>query len=69
MPAMIEPEDIKKIEAAKILGLRTLDQADSLPYGILEYVDNTPGCSIKDILNLNLISREELVLLGATKVL
>lgn len=50
MPALIEPTDDTKIQVAKILGLKHLDEVDSLPGEVIDYVDRHWSASREEVL-------------------
>lgn len=68
MPALIEPVDSIKIRAAEIIGLNSIDQCDSLPDDIIDYVDDNWVTTVEDIIRDCSFTREQLLELGATNV-
>lgn len=68
MPGVIQEEDIVKIQLAKIVGFSNVDQCDSLPYNVIEHIDQHWPRSVEELLSSGVVSREELKKLGATLV-
>ncbi len=68
MPGLIEPSDDVKIQLAGIVGFNTMDQCDSVPQELLDFVNDNWSASLTDILKTGIVTAEQLLALGATKI-
>ncbi len=68
MPGLIEPSDDVKIQLAGIVGFSTMDQCDSVPQELLDFVNDNWSASLTDILKTGIVTSEQLLALGATKI-
>ncbi len=69
IPALLEPTDDIKIQLARIVGFNSLDQCDSLTQELLDYIEFIDwNATPENLIATGLVTKSELIKLGATKV-
>ncbi len=68
MPALLQDEEFNQIRLAQIVGFTSKDQTDSVSDALLDYVENNWNATPENLIATGLVTKSELIKLGATKV-